>query len=72
MPANSLNPLLVTVHHPRPRALKGISGNPKGDRKGSSNVATVLTKTLRERVVINEHLTQDENGTRGRANATRQ
>lgn len=37
------------------RFKKGASGNPKGRPKGSLNVATVFTKTLRERVVINEH-----------------
>jgi len=37
------------------RFKKGISGNPKGRPKGSLNMATVFTKTLRERVVINEH-----------------
>jgi hypothetical protein len=37
------------------RFKKGISGNPKGRPKGSLNVATVFAKTLRERVVINEH-----------------
>jgi len=37
------------------RFKKGVSGNPKGRPKGSLNVATVFTKTLRERVVINEH-----------------
>jgi hypothetical protein len=37
------------------RFKKGISGNPKGRPKGSLNVATVFMKTLREKVVINEH-----------------
>jgi hypothetical protein len=37
------------------RFKKGVSGNPKGRPKGSLNVATVFTKTLRERVVISEH-----------------
>jgi Family of unknown function (DUF5681) len=37
------------------RFRKGSSGNPKGRPKGSRNVATVLARTLRERVVINEH-----------------
>ena len=36
----------------------GQSGNPKGRPKGSLNVTTVLTKILREKVVINQ------NGTR--------
>jgi hypothetical protein len=37
------------------RFKKGASGNPKGRPKGSLNVAVVFSKTLRERVVINEH-----------------
>lgn len=40
------------------RFKKGQSGNPHGRPKGTLNIATVLEKTLRERVVINE------NGTR--------
>lgn len=34
---------------------KGQSGNPKGWPKGSLNLVTVLARTLREKVVINEH-----------------
>jgi hypothetical protein len=37
------------------RFQKGVSGNPKGRPKGSQNVASVFMKTLREKVVINEH-----------------
>jgi len=37
------------------RFKKGVSGNPKGRPKGSRNVAAVFAKTLREKVVINEH-----------------
>jgi hypothetical protein len=37
------------------RFRKGVSGNPKGRPKGSLNVATLFTKTLREKVVINEN-----------------
>jgi hypothetical protein len=37
------------------RFKKGQSGNPKGRRKGSLNVATVFARTLREKVVVNEN-----------------
>lgn len=37
------------------RFRKGLSGNPNGRPKGSRNVAAVFAKTLREKVVINEH-----------------
>jgi hypothetical protein len=37
------------------RFKKGASGNPHGRPKGSRNVAAVFAKTLREKVVINEH-----------------
>ena len=37
------------------RFKKGESGNPKGRRKGSLNVATVLAQTLREKVVVKEN-----------------
>jgi len=33
---------------------KGHSGNPQGRPKGTLNMATVLERTLREKVVINE------------------
>ena len=36
------------------RFRSGVSGNPKGRPKGSHNVGTVLERTLREMVVINE------------------
>jgi uncharacterized protein DUF5681 len=34
---------------------KGFSGNPKGRPKGRRNLATVLERTLQEKVVINEN-----------------
>jgi len=40
------------------RFKQGRSGNPRGRPKGTLNMATVLARTLREKVVI------DENGKR--------
>ena len=37
------------------RFKKGQSGNPNGRPKGTLNMATVLERTLREKVVINEN-----------------
>ena len=37
------------------RFRKGSSGNPRGRPKGKRNLATVLEKTLKEKVVINEN-----------------
>lgn len=37
------------------RFRKGISGNPRGRPRGSSNLTTILKKVLRERVTINEN-----------------
>lgn len=49
----------TTVGYGKPpeatRFKKGMSGNPKGRPRGSLNVATVFMKTLREKVVVNEH-----------------
>jgi uncharacterized protein DUF5681 len=39
----------------RTRFKPGKSGNPKGRPKGTLNMATVLERTLREKVVINEN-----------------
>jgi hypothetical protein len=37
------------------RFKRGQSGNPKGRPKGTLNIATVLERTLREKIVINEN-----------------
>lgn len=37
------------------RFRKGVSGNPKGRPKGSRNLATILARALREKVVVNEN-----------------
>jgi Family of unknown function (DUF5681) len=37
------------------RFREGASGNPKGRPKGAPNMATVLARTLREKVVVNEN-----------------
>jgi hypothetical protein len=39
----------------RTRFKTGQSGNPKGRPKGTLNMATVLERTLREKVVVNEN-----------------
>ena len=39
----------------RTRFKRGQSGNPQGRPKGALNLATVLGRTMRERVVINEN-----------------
>jgi Family of unknown function (DUF5681) len=38
----------------RTRFKKGQSGNPKGRRKGSRNLASVLNSALQEKVTVNE------------------
>jgi hypothetical protein len=58
-PINGQADASVSVGYGRPpedtRFKKGVSGNPKGRPKGSQNLATVFVKTLKEKVVINEH-----------------
>jgi hypothetical protein len=39
----------------RSRFKKGESGNPNGRPRGSKNLATLLEKELRQRVVVNEN-----------------
>ena len=52
-----LDPTGVGYRNPpkHSRFAKGISGNPKGRPKGAFNLATVLWRTLQERVVVNEN-----------------
>jgi Family of unknown function (DUF5681) len=56
------NPTRVGYCNPpeRTRFKLGQSGNPKGRPKGTLNMATVLERALREKVIVNE------NGTRKR------
>src|SRR5271155_147156 len=52
-----LDPTGVGYRNPpkQSRFRKGVSGNPKGRPKGAFNLATVLWRTLQERVVVNEN-----------------
>lgn len=47
----------IGYKHPpeRTQFRPGISGNPKGRPKGRKNVATVVRRTLAEKVIINEN-----------------
>jgi hypothetical protein len=47
----------IGYKHPpkRTQFRPGISGNPKGRPKGRRNVATVVRRTLEEKVIINEN-----------------
>jgi Family of unknown function (DUF5681) len=47
----------IGYQHPpkRTQFRPGISGNPKGRPKGRRNVATVVRRTLEEKVIINEN-----------------
>jgi hypothetical protein len=55
---NDENPEYDIGYKKPPKATQfkaGISGNPKGRRKGKANVATILKRALEEKVVINEN-----------------
>jgi len=55
-PPNSNHASVGYCHPPeRTRFKKGQSGNPNGRPKGSLNIATVLERTLREKVIIKEN-----------------
>ena len=58
-PDNQEQPESTRVGYGNPpehtRFKAGKSGNPRGRPKGTLNMATVLERTLRERVVINEN-----------------
>jgi hypothetical protein len=55
-PPNSNNATVGYCNPPEHTRFKtGRSGNPKGRPKGTLNIATVLERTLREKVIINEN-----------------
>jgi hypothetical protein len=55
-PAKSKNAVVGYCNPPEhTRFRKGESGNPRGRPKGTLNMATVLERTLRERVVITDN-----------------
>jgi hypothetical protein len=58
-PSKSEKPNTTEVGYRNPpertRFKKGQSGNPRGRPKGTLNMATVLERTLREKVVLNEN-----------------
>ena len=57
--SNAIPPSEYSVGYRKPpthsRFTKGQSGNPNGRPKGTLNFTTVLLRTLREKVVINEN-----------------
>jgi hypothetical protein len=57
MPANDDGTYDVGFGKPpkRTRFKQGVSGNPKGRPKGRRNLATILERTLQEKVVITEN-----------------
>jgi hypothetical protein len=57
MPANDDGTYDVGFGRPpkHSRFRRGVSGNPKGRPKGRRNLATILERTLQEKVVINEN-----------------
>ena len=57
--SKSAKPTITSLGYCNPpkhtRFKKGQSGNPQGRPKGTLNMATVLERTLREKVIINEN-----------------